>query len=320
MLVLNCRIEFEGARKWTLTNLVNIKIERNADSMMDWCEIELPSRLRWDCKRECPLQREDKVNIWLGYNDELELAFKGYVINIYNLERLKIFCGNEMYVKRYKPIEMGTLTTGKFIDYAKKVSGESEIRIDESINLGTFYQRNRHFSTLLDDLKVKYGIKSFYVLVEDRSVLCFGRLINTNIRAVFDLEKNVVKNNLVLNRNIAQGIEINLISTDNRNKVIHILNGIGVCPYKKVYFRYRNLTENDLKDEMERLRKDYALRTYSGTITVFGGHLVEKYDLIGLKENGEKRGVYEVQKNVITFGLNGYRQIITLGNERRDAE
>ena len=318
MLVLNCRIEFEGGRKWTLTNVVNIKIVRNADSMMDWCEIELPSRMRWDTKRECPLQREDRVKIWLGYGEELELAFQGYVIKLYDLERLKIFCGNEMFKTQRKDMERGSHRSENFIELVKRLCGTNLIRIDENISIGDFYENGTTLGSFFDNLLKRHFIRTYYVMNEEENELCFGRLINNKIQGVYDIERNVISNGLTRNRSIQEGFELNIISINNHNEKIGDIHYIGVPPYSKKIIKYRNLNENEVRKEAIRIAYEFYFRMYSGTITVFGGHLLEKYDLIGIKENGEKRGVYEVQKNVITFGLNGFRQTITLGNERRD--
>lgn len=318
MLVLNCRIEFKGKRSWSLTQVKNIKIERNTDSLMDWCEIELPSKIKWDEKRECPIKRGDSVKIWLGYNEELELAFRGVVINTYNLETLKIFCGNDMYMLSRKAMERGSHRVQDFIGFIKKITGESNIRIDEKINIGEVYENGASVGAFFDTLYRKYNIRAYYILVEDHSKLCFGRIKNSKIKAVYDVEKHVIKNNLTINRAIEEGIEINLISISNTNEKIVRIDYIGVPPFTKKFYRYRNLTEDELKAESDRIHKEYLIRTYAGSITVFGGRLIEKYDLIGLKENGKRIGIYEVVKNVITFGLKGFRQTITIGNEKKE--
>lgn len=318
MLVLNCRIEFKGKQSWTLNFVKNIIIERNADSMMDWCEIELPSKVKWDQKRDCPLKREDKVSVWLGYGEELELAFSGYVINIYNLETLKIFCGNEMYKLQRKEMERGSHKSESFKSLCKRLTGENNIRIDENISIGDFYENGTTLGSFFDNLLKRHYIRAYFIIESGKSMLCFGRLENRHIKAVYDIERNVIKNGLTRNRAIQEGFELNFVSISNTNEKTQVINYIGVPPYTKKIFRYRNLSQRELENELKRKAKEYYFRTYSGTITVFGGKLIEKYDLIGLKENGEKRGIYEVQKNLITFGLNGYRQIITLGNEKKE--
>lgn len=317
MFVLNCKIVFEGKRRWELTSVKNIRIERNADSMMDWCEIELPSKIRWDRKNECPLETMDKVKVYLGYGSELELAFVGYVIKLYNLETLKIFIGNEMYRLQSKPMERGSHKAERFDGLMKRITEEKNIRIDEKISIGDFYENGMSVGSFFDNLLKRHFIRTYYIIENEGNTLCFGRLYNANIKAVYDMEKNVIKNQLNRNRAIQEGFELNCVSINNTNEKIKIVKYIGVPPYAKKVFQYRNLKQDELEEELNRKSFEYFFKTYSGNITVFGGRLLEKFDLIGLKENGNKIGIYEVQKNIITFGINGYRQQITIGNEKR---
>lgn len=51
-----------------------------------------------------------------------------------------------------------------------------------------------------------------------------------------------------------------------------------------------------------------------GSFTTFGAELVDKLDNVGIKIDGERKGVYQVQKNVIKYSPTGFQgQEITLG-------
>ena len=64
------------------------------------------------------------------------------------------------------------------------------------------------------------------------------------------------------------------------------------------------------KQELERLKRDGLV----GSFTTFGAELVDKLDNVGIKIDGERKGVYQVQKNVIKYSPSGFRQEITLGS------
>ena len=51
----------------------------------------------------------------------------------------------------------------------------------------------------------------------------------------------------------------------------------------------------------------------TGSFTTFGAALLDVLDVIGIKIDGEKKGKYQVQKNVIKYSTGGFRQEITLG-------
>ena len=74
-----------------------------------------------------------------------------------------------------------------------------------------------------------------------------------------------------------------------------------------------NKTEAEAKawgeQELARLKRDGL----TGSFTTFGAVLLDVLDVIGIKIDGEKKGKYQVQKNVIKYSTGGFRQEITLG-------
>lgn len=74
-----------------------------------------------------------------------------------------------------------------------------------------------------------------------------------------------------------------------------------------------NKQESELKawahQEFKRLKRDGL----TGSFKTFGYRLVDKLDAIGIKLDGEKKGVYQVKRNIIKYGMEGFRQEITLG-------
>ena len=74
-----------------------------------------------------------------------------------------------------------------------------------------------------------------------------------------------------------------------------------------------NKTQAELKawaeQELKRLKRDGLV----GSFDTFGAVLVDKLDTIGVTIDGVKMGVYQVKKNVITYGSGGFRQSIELG-------
>ena len=66
-----------------------------------------------------------------------------------------------------------------------------------------------------------------------------------------------------------------------------------------------------VEQEIKRLKRDGL----TGSFTTFGYRLVDKLDVVGVKIDGEKKGVYQVKKNVIKYGTGGFRQEITARGE-----
>jgi hypothetical protein len=95
------------------------------------------------------------------------------------------------------------------------------------------------------------------------------------------------------------------------NKKVHL--EVGDADGETRTLHTYNKNEAELKawaeQELVRLKRDGL----TGSLTTFGAVLVDKLDAVGVKIDGERKGVYQVQKNVITFGTDGYRQAITMG-------
>ena len=79
-----------------------------------------------------------------------------------------------------------------------------------------------------------------------------------------------------------------------------------------------NKTEEELTAWAKQELKDMKREGLAGSFTTFGYMPVNLLDCIGIKIDGEKRGVYQVSKIELTFGTAGYRQKITLGRRVAD--
>ena len=82
MYRLTAKIEITGAKTWKLDKVTEVEITRDTEQLTDTCRITLPKRLRWDGQAEVPIVRGDRVKVWLGYDDELQPAFTGYVRDV----------------------------------------------------------------------------------------------------------------------------------------------------------------------------------------------------------------------------------------------
>ena len=106
-------------------------------------------------------------------------------------------------------------------------------------------------------------------------------------------------------------LRIKAISLMPNNKKIKVEVGDADGEHRTLHTY--NKTESELKawaeQEIKRLKRDGL----KGSFTTFGAKIVDKLTAIGIKIDGEKKGVYQVSKNVIKYGTSGYRQEITLG-------
>lgn len=82
MYRLTAKIEITGAKSWLIDKVTEVEITRDTEKLTDECRLTLPKKIKWDGTAEIPVQRGDAVKVWLGYNDDLQLAFMGYVRDV----------------------------------------------------------------------------------------------------------------------------------------------------------------------------------------------------------------------------------------------
>ncbi len=82
MYRLTAKIEITGSKSWKFDKVTEVDITLDTEQLTDTCKITLPKRIKWDGEAEIPVKRGDSIKVWLGYGDDLELAFVGYVRNV----------------------------------------------------------------------------------------------------------------------------------------------------------------------------------------------------------------------------------------------
>lgn len=97
MYRLTARLEIESERRWVIDKITACQIERSTDDLTDTCKLTLPKRMLWDAKEGAPLSRGDKVRLSLGYDDDLQLAFVGYIREVGFKTPVELVCEDEMY-------------------------------------------------------------------------------------------------------------------------------------------------------------------------------------------------------------------------------
>lgn len=313
MYRLTAKIEITGAKSWRLDKVTEVEITRDTEKLTDECRLTLPKKIKWDGVAEIPVQRGDAVKVWLGYDDDLQLAFVGYVRDVGFKTPVVITCEDEMFKlkqmpaqkKAYKSVTIETLLKEQGITYGIKVMGEQ--------SLGQYRVTADTVAALLGHLQ-ENGIRSFFRYEDGAPVLYSGVLFERESRPsqVFATGVNIISDQS-LEQQKAENMRLHVkaVSLMPNNKKIRV--EVGDADGERRTLHTYNKTESELKawaeQEMKRLKRDGL----TGSLTTFGYRLVDKLDAVGIKIDGEKQGVYQVKKNVIKYGTGGFRQEITLG-------
>lgn len=314
MLKLSARIEITGEKKWVFEKITACEIVRDSETLTTTCKLTLPRKVKWKGETSNPIKRGDKISVWLGYDDNLQLAFTGYVLRKGFKAPIVILCEDEMFMlkqtpcvkKSYKNVDIQTLLKDQGLPYDIKVLGEQ--------NIGQYRVNFENVSELLAHLK-ENNIRTFFRIEDGKPVLYCGVLFDhgNEMRQVFATGINIISDSS-LDEQKAEDVKIKLkvvsLQSDNKKK---IKVEVGDADGEKRTLHCYGKTEAEAKawgeQELERLKRDGL----TGSFQTFGHVLLDVLDVIGIKIDGERKGKYQVQKNTITFGSSGFRQDITLG-------
>lgn len=313
MFRLCAKIEIKGDRAWSFDFVNAVEITRDTEKLTTEAKITMPKKVKWDKADKIPVKRGDSVKISLGYDDNLQTAFVGYVRDVGFKTPIVITCEDEMFKlkqmptkkKAYRSVSLETLLKDQGIGYRLNIMGEQA--------LGAYRVTADTVAALLGKLS-EQGIRSFFRYEDDTPVLYCGVLFERDTRPaqVFKTGLNIISDQSLQQQKVENmRLRVKAVSLMPDNKKIKVEVGDADGEHRTLHTY--NKTESELKawaeQEIKRLKRDGL----TGSFTTFGHTLVDCLDAIGIVIDGVKSGVYQVKKNVVKYGDSGYRQEITLG-------
>ena len=313
MFRLSAKIEIQSDRTWSVECVTAVESVRDTDKLTTEAKITLPKKLKWDGSEKIPVKRGDIVTISLGYDDNLQTAFSGFVRDVGFKTPVVITCEDDMFNLKqmpakkmaYRSVTLEKLLKDQGIFYRLNVMGEQ--------SLGAYRVTADTVAALLGKLS-QQGIRSFFRYEEGEPVLYCGVLFERDNKPsqVFKTGFNIISDqNLKQQKAENMRLRVKAVSLMPDNKKIKVEAGDADGEQRTLHAY--NKTESELKawaqQEIKRLKRDGL----SGSFTTFGHALVDCLDAVGIIIDGTKMGVYQVKKNVIKYGDTGYRQEITLG-------
>jgi hypothetical protein len=308
-----CQIEIKGDRAWSFDFVNAVEITRDTEKLTTEAKIIMPKKVKWDKADKIPVKRGDSVKISLGYDDNLQTAFVGYVRDVGFKTPIVITCEDEMFKlkqmptkkKAYRSVSLETLLKDQGISYRLNIMGEQA--------LGAYRVTADTVAALLGKLS-EQGIRSFFRYENGAPVLYCGVLFERDTRPaqVFKTGLNIISDQSLQQQKAENmRLRVKAVSLMPDNKKIKVEVGDADGEHRTLHTY--NKTESELKawaeQEIKRLKRDGL----TGSFTTFGHTLVDCLDAIGIVIDGVKSGVYQVKKNIVKYGDSGYRQEITLG-------
>ncbi|MDO5608252.1 MAG: late control protein [Capnocytophaga sp.] len=318
MFVLEAEIQIG---RYTFHNVTSVKITKSVNELADSCTITLPShfKLRKGDKEiytEKAIKTGDTVSVTIGYKNVYSgLEFRGFVKKIKPGIPVEIECEDAMYLLRRKNIHKAwDKTTLK--EVLHEVVKDTPITLTDTIPdivLEKWIVKNANGTQVLQKLKEEFLI-SIFINDENKLYAGLSQLTNLGQTAVYDLNYNIIANDLEYRSKEDRKIKVRYSYIDPKNKKQTIEMGDPEGELR-TYHTSVVSDENKLKEmalaEIEKLKYD----GFDGSLTAFlvpYANRGMKARLIDneLKEIDEE---YFIKKVEITFGTSGARRKIEIG-------
>lgn len=297
--------------KYFYTGIVESVVESSYETLTDTCKLIFPRKVQWQgIKITDIIKVGDNVSIELGYDDNNQNVFDGYIKTIKASIPVEITCEDNMMLlkknaikKSFNKIDLKQLLINilpqdmkfKCIDFIF-----SNFRID-----------NATPSQVLDTLYNDFGLRSFF----KNNILYVGLNVwaENSKKHYFSFQKDIIDpNNLEFVSAEDTMIKVVATSIDDKNNRVSI--EVGNKDGEQRTFFYYNINKAELEkianNELEKLK----FSGYKGSFQTFGEPFVKHGDVVVLSDKlyPEREGAYIVKSVNYTYNTSGYRQTINL--------
>lgn len=320
MFILNSKVTIGD---YSFLSINEVEITKSVEELADTAVIKLPSRFKIR-KSEALVYTEevikpgDKVTITLGYEEKYEgVEFIGYVSKVKPTIPLEIHCEDAMWLLRRKNINkaFGKTTLKNVLE--EVVSGTS-LRLSDKIEemgIDKLIVQDKNGSQVLQYLKETFSLSAF---IEDNGKLYCGlqQLTNIGETAKYDLNYNLVSNDLEFKTEDDKKLKIRYTYIDNKNKKTIV--EVGDPDGELRTFTVKNVSDEKILKQMataELSKLKYA--GFEGNVTSF----LIPYATRGMsadiidKEHPNRNGKYFIKKVETSFSTAGARRKVTIGNK-----
>lgn len=318
----------------------NVEVSESIEDLTQTAKITIPRKLKFDGKPIASTINSifnwgDKVKIELGYFPNLRTVFTGYISNISINAPIEIEFQDEMFLLKQKkilfPVKFNTVTRGKkgrklktpkivetkiplrklLSDVLLEGTGiQFRLLTEVDINVKRF---DSSAATVLDKLKDVYGLYSYFVDGILHVGLASDASRTTKVPFVFE-EVIIDDTNLKYQRLEDVRLRVRAESINTRtNARIELFVGDPDGAVKD--FKILNASKSELEKFAKSKLSERKYEGYRGEFLTFGENYVRPGDIASLtsKQYPEKNGNYLVVSVKRMFGIEGYRQLVELG-------
>lgn len=354
LLRLQSKITFTKANNDTvvLRDFVNgMSTTESYENLTDTFKITVPHSIKargMDIfNGENPLfERGDEVKAEMGYFPNMVNVFNGYVSMVSAKIPTEIMCEDDMFLLKNINITFPSkrhIQTNRISKKGKvgkrlkkpKIIIDKGYTLDEMLNviipddieyecpdvfLGKTAYTNVSISRILDDLKTKLGLYSYFRDGKLHVGLASNAATTTTHEFVFNevVPWGVIDDSELeyqLAKDIKLKVVAKLLGDNNTYEELTVGDSDGA---QRSFFMYWDgkTKKPDLKTFAELKLKDARYDGFRGSFETFGYKYVRHGDIVKFtdKKLPERDGSYLVVSVKREFGMNGYKQTIELGN------
>lgn len=320
MLRLNCHIEIYGAQTWAFNAVQTCTIVNDTANLTDTCVIELPKKIKWQGQvvDTPPVHRGNGISVWLGYNEDknLRLRFSGFIRNVSTGNPVKFECEDGMFMLKTRDaqkIAFRNATLDELITTLLSGSGVKHTLIDPDIVLGPYRITRNTVAEELAELQREFGLMAYFRTINDEPRLYVGFTypLDGRVKESFITAKNIIEESLEYRKEEDIKIKVKAVSIQTDNTRIELEVGDKDGELRTVY--HYGLTRDELRVFATNELKKFKYTGFQGSFITFGEPAVTKTDIAHVESQDGNVGDYLIKKVEITFGMEGYRQEITLG-------
>ena len=300
----------------TINRPSEVRIETSWKELTDRCTITVPRNVRFFNKYKVKevFKPGDPVTVRLGYNGVLSEEFGGYVTSVSADMPIVIKCEDEMWKLKQLPVSFSAKGT-TLENLLKSICPGYSVDTLEGVNLGGIRLVKTSVAKVLDKLKDEFGLYSY---MKGKQLVC-GKYYadDTTIKPVkFNMERNVVDNNLQYRNRDEVVLQIKGVSMLSGGKKLEYET--GTPGGDRLELSYYNIKV--MADLIKLVDADYLKRKsegFDGSFTAFGTPRVQHGWKVDLSSTlyPDRTGMYYIEAVEKTFGSDGYRQVIKLGDK-----
>lgn len=322
------------------------------EDLTDTFKITFPKSGKWQGKDlfagSAPIfEVGDQVLVEVGYYPNLVTVFDGWVSAISAKIPVEIQCEDDMWLLKNTNITYPSKDLINTVHLSKKNGTASKrtktispnITLKQlldnilpadidftddtvDVNLGQIRVTNSSVAKVLDTLRDKYGLYSYFVDHKLHCGLAYNAATTNTYKYIFEkVQPNAVIDDSDLEYQLSKDISVKvvykLMGNNNTFEEVTVGDTDGAQRSMFAFWDGVTLPKPDIKALAEIELNSTRYDGFRGSFTTFGYYPIKPGDIAWLQSEKlpERDGKYLVKNVKGTFGMDGYRHEITLGNK-----